>query len=624
MTSKEILVFIIGIMLVVFLYLMKNSSHGQHGSLQIQTQNNQEIDYSIVPQPNSFNPETNFPTLESILDIPAWTFDLDKLEAITSEELVTSIQQAIEKENFFEPENNNAFYYLINLKSIDNENPHIVELAAEINKQLSIETQQAILKNDEKQLISIISRTRTLDESNPSINQLKDKLATIKTINKLYSTGIKQIQNNLIVTDDSVDAWHTAKQCIEVDPNNSKAQKLVSLVNNNLINNALRAAEETDFQLAQIQIEQAQLLSPSSATVLDAQVTINQLKQQRYVWLEQQITTAIERVNIPRAKMMMSLLAQLGLAQSQIDGYQNVIDRLTIFGKYLPLDSFEDQSLSNKALPKMVVMPINNYLMGSLQGPKHEKPAHQVYINYGFAVSQNEISVADFKLFMDTKSYRTDAEKNHSSRIYDLRTGRLKNKNRVNWQKDYLGKSSDDQNPVIHVSWNDTIAYTQWLSQQTGKNYRLLTESEFEYVLRAGTRTLYSWGNDTPTQVIENITGKLDRTKQNSRIKWKKGFDGYNDGYWGPAPTGSFTPNQFKLNDTAGNVMEWVMDCWHDSYTRAPIDGSSWTNPGCEDHVIRGGSWSSAKNEFIPSHRFKARANFTDARLGFRIAVDLQ
>jgi formylglycine-generating enzyme required for sulfatase activity len=69
--------------------------------------------------------------------------------------------------------------------------------------------------------------------------------------------------------------------------------------------------------------------------------------------------------------------------------------------------------------------------------------------------------------------------------------------------------------------------------------------------------------------------------------------------------------------------MEWVNDCWHDSYTRAPTNGNAWINPGCESHVIRGGSWSSAKEDFSSTHRFKARSNFTDARLGFRIAVDL-
>ncbi len=70
--------------------------------------------------------------------------------------------------------------------------------------------------------------------------------------------------------------------------------------------------------------------------------------------------------------------------------------------------------------------------------------------------------------------------------------------------------------------------------------------------------------------------------------------------------------------------MEWVMDCWHDSYIRAPIDGSAWSNPGCENHVIRGGSWSSALDEYTSSHRFIAKTDFTDARLGFRIAVDLK
>ena len=69
--------------------------------------------------------------------------------------------------------------------------------------------------------------------------------------------------------------------------------------------------------------------------------------------------------------------------------------------------------------------------------------------------------------------------------------------------------------------------------------------------------------------------------------------------------------------------MEWVDDCWHDSFVRAPINGSAWINSGCQNHVIRGGSWSSAKDDFTSSHRFKAKENFTDARLGFRIALDL-
>jgi formylglycine-generating enzyme required for sulfatase activity len=170
----------------------------------------------------------------------------------------------------------------------------------------------------------------------------------------------------------------------------------------------------------------------------------------------------------------------------------------------------------------MVVIPTGSFIMGSVKSSKNAKPAHLVAINYGFAVSQNEISVADFSIFIKNTDYKTDAEKKNSSKVYDIRTGRLKNKYHVNWQRNYVGKKSKPQNPVIHISWNDSVAYTQWLSKQTGKNYRLLSESEFEYVLKAGSSSYYPWGDDSPKQVIENLTGKLDKSKSNSRVRWLK------------------------------------------------------------------------------------------------------
>ena len=442
MTSKEISVFIIGILLVGFLYLMKNPMTIGGASRDSQIEKSLGIDLLPNEQTNTFDPTTTFPILENILDIPAWTFDLAELEALTSDELVSSIQLAIQQQRYFQPENDNALFYLINLKSLDNDNIYITELTAAINQQLSSQAQIAIQENDEKQLISIIARTKTLNKNNPSINDLKKKLATIKTINKLYAKGTEQIFNNLIVREDSQDAWHTAKQCQDIDFNNSKTQLLVTKVNDILIDRALRAAEETDFVFAQSQIEQAQLLDPSSFVVAQTQNEISQLKQQRYLWLEQQLAIAIDRINIARAQRMLSQLAEIGLQQSQLNDYQGEINRITTFGKYLPLQIFSDQSPTSMKLPDMVVIPTGSYVMGSRTGPKHEKPPHTVNINYGFAVSQNEISVADFGLFMQNTDYKTDAEKNNTSKIYDLRTGRLKNKNRVNWQKDYLGKKA--------------------------------------------------------------------------------------------------------------------------------------------------------------------------------------
>ena len=85
----------------------------------------------------------------------------------------------------------------------------------------------------------------------------------------------------------------------------------------------------------------------------------------------------------------------------------------------------------------------------------------------------------------------------------------------------------------------------------------------------------------------------------------------------------SFEANRFGLYDMSGNVSEWVEDCWHDSYNRAPADGTAWVNPGCVQHVIRGGSWASAPDQTRSAFRLTSSAGTVNPRLGFRVARDL-
>jgi formylglycine-generating enzyme required for sulfatase activity len=157
--------------------------------------------------------------------------------------------------------------------------------------------------------------------------------------------------------------------------------------------------------------------------------------------------------------------------------------------------------------------------------------------------------------------------------------------------------------PVTNVSWGDAKQYVGWLAQLTGKDYRLLTEAEWEYAARAGAKTRYSWGDD-PRVGNANCDGCGSRWDRQQT-----------------APVGSLNPNAFGLYDMHGNVWEWVEDGWHDSYHGAPADGSAWLSGSDPRYrVVRGGSWRNGSEEVRAAARFKRNIKVRFDTLGFRVA----
>ena len=159
--------------------------------------------------------------------------------------------------------------------------------------------------------------------------------------------------------------------------------------------------------------------------------------------------------------------------------------------------------------------------------------------------------------------------------------------------------------PVIDVSWNDvTNAYLPWLSRKAGRTYRLLSEAEWEYAARAGSRTVYAWGDEIGA-------GRANCDRCGSMWDNKQ-----------TAPTGSFAPNAFGLHDMHGNVWEWTQDCYQDSYTGAPADGSVRTRAGCGTRVVRGGGWNDRPRYLRSAIRYGDPASYRGNYVGFRVARD--
>jgi formylglycine-generating enzyme required for sulfatase activity len=232
--------------------------------------------------------------------------------------------------------------------------------------------------------------------------------------------------------------------------------------------------------------------------------------------------------------------------------------------------------------PEMVVVPAGSFTMGSPatekdRDPTHEGPQHEVTITKPFAVSKFLVTFADWDACVSLRG---------CPQVNDNGFGR-------------------GTRPVINVSWHDAQQYAAWFSMMTDRPYRLLTEAEWEYAARAGTTTAYFWGDEI---------GKGNANCGNCGSEWDNRQT---------SPVDSFKPNAFGLHDMAGNVWQWVQDCWHDDYNGAPTDGSAWTSDDCNVRGIRGGSWFWKQEDPRSATRQRNATGARNYHFGIRLGRDL-
>jgi len=240
-----------------------------------------------------------------------------------------------------------------------------------------------------------------------------------------------------------------------------------------------------------------------------------------------------------------------------------------------PGDSFKECA----SCPEMKIVPAGEFMMGSDE-VKDARPVHKVRFLEPFAVGRFSVTFDEW-----------DGCLAHG--------GCTHNPNDESWGR---GKR-----PVINVSWKDAQQYVAWLSKQTGKTYRLLTEAEWEYAARAGSTTRYPWGEE-----IGEGNANCDGCGSSYDNKQT-------------APVGSFKANGFGLFDMHGNVRQWVEDCYHESYQGAPADGSAWTTQCKEDdiRVLRGASWGSDPDILRSALRGRYYSDLRVDRTGFRVGRSL-
>ena len=238
----------------------------------------------------------------------------------------------------------------------------------------------------------------------------------------------------------------------------------------------------------------------------------------------------------------------------------------------------------------MVIVPAGEFMMGSPEDEQwrtvFEGPVHRVSVRQPFAIGKYEVTFAEW-----------DACVNEASGC-----NACVNEGGCNGYQPKDRGFGRGKRPVINVNYEDAKAYTAWLSRKTDHAYRLPGEAEWEYAARAGTATIYHFGNSISS----------------SQAKYGGGT----------VPVGSYPSNAFGLHDVHGNVMEWVEDCWNWSYEGAPSDTNIWKAGDCRSRVVRGGSWDHGPRDHGPrgsrsAFRYRTDAGVRDDNIGFRIARTL-
>lgn len=416
------------------------------------------------------------------------------------------------------------------------------------------------------------------------------------------------------------------QRVLEEEPQNPTARAYLEQVQDRLLAQAVERAQAGEHDEADAWFARAETLAADRLQRLTE--VRGQLDEQRARAASALLSRAHRHLDDGDIDSANALLAQALAIDGEAVGVGLVRDRIRnvrLYGGHAEGEVLRDALASGGEGPAMVVIPVGSFLMGSPDDERgrrnNEGPQFRVRFDRGFALAVSELTVAEFRVFIEASGYRTDAERARRSTIYDERSGSIRERTGVYWRHDHNGRPAADDLPVTHVSWNDAAAYARWLAQETGRAYRLPSEAEFEYVLRAGSRDRYPWGDGAPPQPLANVSTAGDRSPSGRR--WSNAFPGESDGHFGIAPVRSYPANRYGVHDLVGNLSEWVEDCWHSSYLRAPSDGRAWVNPGCGNRVVRGGSWASAPDQVRSAYRLSVGAGETSPRVGFRVARDL-
>ena len=293
-------------------------------------------------------------------------------------------------------------------------------------------------------------------------------------------------------------------------------------------------------------------------------------------------------------------------------------------GKTLNPETIAPQLKEGALIPRMVNIPAGCFQMGSPeteQGRSTDEYPHRVCVK-GFKLSKNETTVEEFRRFIAATNFITDAEygaEEPGCWSYQKGTGKAWDwRPWANWKKPLQESGLTGKDPLTCVSLNDVMAYIDWLNRETGQQYRLPTEAEWEYAARAGTATARYWGNNP--DITCSYANVADRTTSGN-AKWPETHN-CEDGHFFAASVSALRANKFDLHDMLGNVWEWTCSRYEEEYNGNETACLAKHIPDDVLISVRGGGWNADPARTRAASRNWGLAWSRQANLGFRLVRD--
>lgn len=416
----------------------------------------------------------------------------------------------------------------------------------------------------------------------------------VRRIADLLSEAAQDVAVTRLMTPPGDNAFERYMTVLELDPGNPAAETGLGKIVESYQQLAERAIRDNNYRLASTFLQRAEQVAVSTPATTGMKAEIEGRSE---VMVASMVATAEAYLASEDRLSAIDLFERVLAVRPGDAAVREALDA----ARLRPDETIVQDLLSNgDPGPEMKIIPGGIFTMGA------GSDTAEVAITTPFAMGRHEVTLGEFRKFVDATSYESDVGKRPSCKEAESKWRGSRGRD---W--DAPGFAQGDGHPVVCITFDDAQAYAAWLSSETGQSYRLPSEAEWEYVARFNHSEEY-----VPEEQCRK--GNVSDIWLKSQLP-EAAIHECEDGWLYTAPVGEFSVSPAGLVDLEGNVREWVLDCDHKRHRDRPDDSRARLDGNCRRRIAKGNAWLTPPDESAPWERVALRADNTFATVGFRV-----